>query len=167
MIFKYCPDCGKALDQKMIGDEGMIPYCHSCDKPYFDNPAICVVTTVINEKKQILLLKSNYISTTKWTLVAGYVKNGETLEDAVIRETIEETGQNIEHLEYIRSYYFASGELILCGFIAWVTQRDFIHSNEVDDLFWCDINMVDYYINRENNLSGTHFDVCRDFIRNK
>lgn len=164
MKYTYCPSCGNILTDKLIGDEGLVRFCNVCDRPYFDNPAICVITTVVNEKNQVLLLKSNYISTTKWTLVAGYVKNGETLEDAAVREIMEETGQRVDRLSYVRSYYFRPGELVMCGFIAWVKQCDSAHSNEVNDLFWCDIGEVSRFINRDNNLSGTHFDSCHDLL---
>jgi NAD+ diphosphatase len=158
MKFNYCPMCGEKLVKKDIGDEGLVSYCVTCDRPYFDNPASCVEVLVINEKNQILLLKQNYISKTHWGVVSGYVVHGETLEETVTREVLEETGQEVESTKYVNSYYFKPNELIMAGFIAFVTAKPFNHSMEVDDLKWYEINEVNQYIARVNNFSGIHFD---------
>lgn len=158
MKFIYCPICGRKLSEKNIGDEGLINYCNACNRPYFDSPSSCVEVLVINEYNQILLLKQNYISKTHWGIVSGYVNNGETLEEAAIREVLEETGQQVEKTQYVESYYFKPNELIMAGFIAFVKAKPFNDSNEVDDIMWCEINEVNKYIARDNNMSGIHFD---------
>jgi len=168
MIYKYCPKCGEKLQKKEIGDEGLIPFCISCEKPFFDNPVCVVGALVINEKNQILLLKSNYISTTNWTLIWGYVKNGETLEAAIKREVLEETNQQIKKLQYVTSYYYEPNQLIMPGYIAYVdAQPLLLNSNEVDDMMWCKIEDVDKYIMRANNMSGIHFDNSIAFINKR
>lgn len=158
MKFNYCPICGQQLIERIIGDEGLVRFCTKCDRPYFDSPYSCVEVLIINEKNQILLLKQNYISKTHWGVVSGYVNNGETLEEAAIREVLEETGQKVEKLKYVESYYFKPNELVMAGYIAFVNSRPFNNSNEVDELMWCKIEDVNKYIARVNNMSGIHFD---------
>lgn len=46
----------------------------------------------------------------------------------------------------------------MAGFIAFVKEKTFNNSNEVDDLMWCEISEVNKYIARVNNMSGLHFD---------
>lgn len=144
--------------KKNIGDEGLVKYCIPCERPYFDSPSSCVEVLVINEHNQVLLLKQNYITKTHWGVVSGYVNNGETLEEAVIREVLEETCQQVEKIQYVESYYFKPNELIMAGYIAFVKEKPFNNSNEVDDLMWCEIGEVNTYIARINNMSGIHFD---------
>lgn len=158
MKFTYCPICGEKLGERDFGEEGFVKYCDICDRPYFDSPISCVEVLVINEHNQILLLKQNYISQTHWGLVSGYVKNGDNLEGTVIKEVLEETGQQVEKIQYVESYYFKPKELIMAGFIAFVKARPFNKSDEVDDIMWCEISEVNKYIARVNNLSGIHFD---------
>jgi NAD+ diphosphatase len=158
MKYIYCPMCGHKLTEKIIGDEGLVPYCDPCNRPYFDNPASCVEVLVMNERNQVLLLKQNYISEHRWGVVSGYVKKGDTLEETVQREVLEETGQHVERMRYVGSYYFQPKEIVMVGYIAFVTARPLGHSNEVDDIMWCDVCEVNKFINRENNLSGIHFD---------
>lgn len=119
---------------------------------------------VVNEFHEILLLKQNYISETKWTVVSGYITDGETIEDAVIREVKEETGQDVISCQYISSYYFEPKQLIMIGFIAYVNKSQFSNSSEVDDIKWYKKEEVDNVIARENNCSGMHWDKCREFL---
>ena len=62
MRFTYCPDCGRKLVLKDIGDEGMIPWCDNCRHPWFDMFPTCVMTLVVNEYDEAILLKQGYIS---------------------------------------------------------------------------------------------------------
>ncbi len=162
MIYIYCPKCGKKLQVK---EE--VKFCMNCKKPYFNHPFSCVEVLVINEWKEVLLLKQNYISKTHWTIVSGYVNNGETLEECVKREVLEETGQIVNSMEYIQSYYFKPKELIMAGFIAYVEKQPFNKTNEVDDIMWCCIKDVNRYIARQNNLSGVHFDASMHYLNQK
>ena len=121
MIFKYCAECGHKLEDIKCGDDDC-KICPVCKKLYGDNPLPVVEVLVVNEFNEILLLKQNYISETKWTVVSGYMINGETIEDAVTREVREETGQNVISCKYISSYYFAPKQLIMIGFITYVKE---------------------------------------------
>lgn len=164
MEFTYCPNCSQKLDERDFGEEGLVKYCNTCDRPYFDTPASCVEVMVVNEHNQVLLLKQNYISKTHWTFVSGYVKNGDTLEETVIREVLEESGQQVEKMQYVKSYYFKPKELIMAGFITFVKTKPFGTSSEVDDIMWCEMNEVNNYIASVDNLSSIHFDYSRNLL---
>ncbi len=164
MEFTYCTICGKKLSERIVGDEGVVKFCNYCVKPYYENPASCVVVLVINEHNQILLLKQNYISKTHWGVVSGYVQNGETLEKTAMREVLEETGQQVEKVQYVESYFNETYELVMAGFIAFVKTKPFSNSKEVDDIMWCEIDEVNKYIARDNNFSGNLFDNSRKIL---
>lgn len=164
-MINYCVQCGRKLIYKRIGDEGEQKYCPDCSKFYFDNPASCILAAIINEKNQVLLLKQNYISASNYTLCSGYLKKGDTLEDTVVREVFEETGQRVISCEYVQSYYFAPKNLIMSGFIAHVISSEFSKSNEVDGLLWTDLENAVDMVERENNFSGEHLDNCISFLK--
>lgn len=163
MIFKYCAECGHKLENIRCGDDDC-KICPLCKKIYGSSPFPVVEVLVVNEFKEILLLKQNYISESKWTVVSGYMTDQETIEDAVKREVKEETGQDVISCKYISSYYFAPKQLIMIGFIAYVKKSQFSDSDEVDDIRWYKLNEVDAVIARDNNCSGMHFDKCREFL---
>lgn len=157
--------CGKSLIYKSIGDEGQQKYCADCERFYFTNPACCILACVVNEKNQVLLLKQNYISEKRYTLCSGYVKQGESLEETVVREVLEETGQKVVSMRYVQSYYFQPKNLLMPGFIARVQAAELSCSAEVDALCWCDWEMAAAMVERENNFSGIHLDRCVQMIR--
>ncbi len=136
MRFTYCPICGMKLVNKDIGDEGLLPFCSNCSRPYFDWFGLCIITAVVNEYNEVALLKQNYVSTTNWVLVAGYVNQGEALEDAVIREVSEETGQKADKVTYVSSYYYDKRDLLMVGYRCDVKKREFNISKEVDNIEW-------------------------------
>lgn len=167
MELNFCTQCGSPLEYKEIGDEGKQKYCKCCNKFFFDNPASCVIVTIINENKQVLLLKQNYISAKNYTLCSGYLKKGDTLEGTVVREVSEETGQKVISCEYVQSYYFKPKNLIMTGFIAYVRTSEFTVSNEVDGFMWVDLEKASYMVERENNFSGVHLDKCIEILKQR
>lgn len=163
MTFDYCPKCGNKLSDMRWGDDDC-KICPSCNKVYGSSPFPVVEVLVVNEFHEVLLLKQNYISTSKWTVVSGYMNDGETIEEAIAREVKEETGQDVIKCQYVSSYYFEPKQLIMIGFIAYVNKSDFRKSAEVDDIRWYQLDEVDDVIARENNCSGMHFDKCRMYF---
>ena len=160
MELNFCTQCGMKLVLKPVGDEGEQKYCTECNRYYFDNPSSCVLVAIFNERNEVLLLKQNYISQKHYTLCSGYLKKGETLEETVVREVFEETGQRVISCEYVQSYYFPPKNLIMEGFIAFVKASEFGNSNEVDDLMWEKPEQAVTMVERENNWSGEHLDKC-------
>lgn len=136
MRFTYCPHCGTKLISKEIGDEGMIPFCENCSIPLWDMFTTSIIAAVVNEYNEIALLRQNYVSAAKYVCVAGIMKLGESAEDTVIREIQEEIGQNVEKLEFIRSYPYEKKEMLMLGYKATVKKQDFKLSGEVDSAEW-------------------------------
>ena len=164
MKFKYCTECGHELEDIKLGDDEC-KICPSCKRIFGNNPLPVVEVLVVSEFNEILLLKQNYISKDKWTVISGYMVEGETIEEAVAREVMEETGQTVDKCQYVSSYYFEPKGLIMIGFIAYVKKTSFAKSNEVDDHRWYKIHEIENVIARENNCSGMHFDMCKKFLR--
>ena len=64
---------------------------------YPDQPVVGVGAVIINEGKIALIKRGNEPSKGKWTIPGGLVELGESPEQAVIRETKEETGLDVEN----------------------------------------------------------------------
>lgn len=136
MHFTYCPYCGTKLIDKEIGDEGMIPFCTNCSIPLWDMFTTSIIAAVVNECGEIALLRQNYVSTTNYVCVAGIMKIGEAAEETVIREVKEEIGQDVEKLEFVKSYPYEKKEMLMLGYKASVKKQDFEFSAEVDSVEW-------------------------------
>ncbi len=136
MHFIYCPHCGSKLADRQIGDEGMIPYCEKCRVPLWDMFTTSIIAAVVNEYDEVALLRQSYVSSSSFVCVAGIIKQGESAEETVIREVMEEIGQKVERLEFIRSYPYEKKEMLMLGYKATVKKRDFRLSGEVDSVEW-------------------------------
>lgn len=136
MHFKFCPDCGSKLSERELGDEGMVPWCDSCSKPWFDMFPSAIIALVYNEKGEVLLLRQNYISTQFCNLVSGYITPGESAEECAVREIMEETGQAVVSLEPVTTNWFAKKNMLMIGFFARVNSQELKLSSEVDSAAW-------------------------------
>ena len=135
MVFNYCPICGEKLTNREIGDEGSIPFCEKCGRPWFTFSYPCVLCLVIDNDENIALIKQSYVSD-HYVCVAGYVKEKETIEQAARREVEEETGLCVHSVKYIKSYYYPKRDNLMHGFICRVKTSDFTLSCEVDRAQW-------------------------------
>ena len=117
MRYTHCPDCGQSLSARPIGDEGLVPWCESCSRPWFDTFSTCIITAVMNEKGEVLLQRETR-RPDREVLVAGYIKPGESAEDAARREIREETGLTATTLRYMGSWPHMEGNMLMLGFAA-------------------------------------------------
>lgn len=136
MKFIHCPQCGEKLGRKEIGDEGQVPFCGHCNRPWFDMPYACIIVLVINENNEVALIRQGYVSQEHYVCVAGYVKCGETAEETAVREVKEELGLTVEKLQFTRTYYFEKKDMLMLAFEAHVKKGEFTLSGEVDRADW-------------------------------
>ena len=139
MRFKFCQQCGKELVLREIGDEGLVPYCNSCERPWFDMFSACVICLLWADKNKFALLKQNYLSRGHHVCVSGYVTPGETAEQAAAREVKEEIGLDAERVDYLGSWFYDKRDQLMLGFAVKIPQEKFSLSCEVDDAEWFDL----------------------------
>ena len=136
MKFTYCPFCGRKLGLKEIGDEGLIPFCDSCNTPLWDMFTTSIITACVNQYDEVALIRQDYVSTANYVCVAGIMKLGESAEETVIREVKEELGLDVKSLTYIKSYPYDKKEMLMLGYKTIVDKADFKLSGEVDSARW-------------------------------
>ncbi len=139
MIFRHCPLCGRELIIKDSYDEGGVPYCEVDDIMYFDTPKPCIIAAVV-KGEEILLLKQSYIFKNSKVLVSGYVNNGETVEETVKREVLEETGIEIDNVMYLGSESFLAKEIVMLTFMARYVSGQIVRSREVEWAEWVSLD---------------------------
>ncbi len=136
MRYIYCPQCGAKLVGREIGDEGVVPFCESCSRPWFDSAYTCTITLVVNELDEVALIRQGYISDTYYVCVAGYMKPGESGEETACREVKEELGLDVEALRYTGSHFLPKRDMLMLAFEARVKKGEFHLSGEVDQAEW-------------------------------
>ena len=136
MSGKYCHECGTALTEKYLENEGMIPFCPKCNQYRFPMYNVAVSMIVVNKNTDNILLIKQY-GRPFFILVAGYVNRTESLEHAVIREIKEETGMTVSSIKFNRTRFFEPSNTLMCNFTAFVEDDSELSvNNEVDSYCW-------------------------------
>lgn len=130
MMYNYCPICSTKLIDKEIHNEGVIPYCDSCNKLYFPFSYPCVIVLVKYNNKYILI-KQKYVSD-NYIVIAGHIKYNSTAEQTVIEEVKEEIGLDVIKYKYINSYYYSKRNNTMFGFVVEAIGEITLCKNEVD-----------------------------------
>ena len=99
-VINYCSQCGSQITQYVPGGEHQARnICKRCDAVFYENPKIIVVSLIECNNKILLCKRANKPRQGCWTLPGGYMENDETIEEAAIRETKEETDVTIANLK--------------------------------------------------------------------
>jgi len=95
---KYCGVCGAPMRM----DTDISKKCTECGKEIWPQLATAVIV-LIHRGDEVLLVRAKNFRSDFYGLVAGFVETGETLEEAVAREALEETGVTITNIRYFAS----------------------------------------------------------------
>lgn len=125
---RFCGRCGKEMKHHP-GERAMVcPFCG-----HVSYPQICPsVIVAITDKDKILLTKyaSGHSSFKRYALVAGYSEIGESLEDTVRREVMEEVGLYVKNIRYYKSQPWSFSGALLVGFVCEVEGSSKISMDE-------------------------------------
>ena len=123
---KFCGVCGGP----MRFDTAISKKCENCGKEVWPLLATAVIVLVrrqveftatdgtTNVREEVLLVHAKSFRDNHYGLVAGFVETGETLEEAVCREVMEETGLHITNLRYFGSQPWPYPCGLMVGFTA-------------------------------------------------
>ncbi len=118
---RFCANCGHALSEREVGGK-VRPACAECGAVVFEDPKLAVAVLIGREGGVLMGRRSpNSASPGKWSFPAGFVDRGERVEDAAIREVREETGLEIEPVEFLGVWMQPyAGRNVLC--LTWLAR---------------------------------------------
>lgn len=112
---KFCGVCGAPM--KLHTD--ISKRCTNCGKEVWPTPATAIIVAITrNNNQEILLVQSKNFRSDYMGLVAGFLETGETLEECVRREVMEETHLRIKNLKYFSSQPWPYPCGLMVGFTA-------------------------------------------------
>lgn len=109
---RYCGSCGSRTQHDSVERMLRCPNCGNMIYPKI-SPAVIVAVTDAN---RLLLSKYAGRSNTRYALIAGYTEIGETLEQTVQREVMEEVGLCVKNIRYYKSQPWGIDGNVLMGF---------------------------------------------------
>ena len=155
MHFTFCPHCGAKLGSVPFGDDGRVPWCKACHKPFFDIFPVVAITMVVNEEEEVALLKPKYMSEQYYNFVSGYVQPGEEAELCAAREVQEEIGVQARDVHFVCSHWESEQQMLLLGFVARATKGDFTLSEEINAAKWVPAAEALNLVYPEGNITHT------------
>ena len=132
---RYCGKCG-APNQAIHTGHVMECSNDSCKYHAFPrlDPAVIVLIT---DGESILLGRQAKFPPGRYSTIAGFVEWAESIEEAVVREVREETGVQVDGVQYHSSQPWPFPSSLMLGFIAQaVTKEITLHDNELEDARW-------------------------------
>ena len=97
---KFCGQCGASLLQNIPDGDNRLRYvCSACHTIHYQNPRIIAGCLPVYEEKVLLCKRAIQPRLGRWTLPAGFLEYGETVEEGAIRETTEEANAKIRIIE--------------------------------------------------------------------
>ena len=132
--------------------------CPSCGNLVFPriNPVVIVAVT---NGDRLLLSKYAGRAYTHYALLAGYTEIGETMEQCVQREVMEEVGLRVKNLRYYKSQPWGVDGNVLIGFFCDVDGSDVIHIDETE------LAMADWYPRDALPAQDDGISLTREMIR--
>lgn len=123
---RYCGRCGKRMQQDV--KERML-YCESCKN--MEYPKICPAVIIgVTDGNRILMSKYAGRAYKKYALIAGFTEIGETVEETVKREVMEEVGLKVKNIRYYKSQPWSFSDTLLLGFYCDLDGTDQITLDE-------------------------------------
>ena len=99
--FKYCPVCGSS---RFEVNNFKSKKCQDCGFTYYANPCSATAAFIVNDKQEMLVVRrAKEPAKGTLDLPGGFVDMGETVEQGMIREIKEETGLDVEEIQYLFS----------------------------------------------------------------
>jgi NAD+ diphosphatase len=130
--YRFCGACGGILRFERGGWQG---HCASCGLEHYPrtDPAVIVAVT---DGDRLLLGRQASWPARRYSTLAGFVEPGETLEQAVAREVMEESGVRVRTCRYLGSQPWPFPSSLMLGFIAAAEPDPPQANEELEDARW-------------------------------
>ncbi len=136
---RWCGYCGATMNRS---EKEFACLCDYCGERYYPQIAPCIIIA-IRKGRKILLAQHQRHKQPIFTVLAGFVEAGETLEECAHREVMEESGITIKNLRYVASQPWPFPHSLMCAFTAEYDSGEIdIDPKELKSADWFDVSQL-------------------------
>jgi NAD+ diphosphatase len=130
---RFCANCGAPSE---VREAGHLRTCPSCGAEHHPRTDPVVIMLVADGDRAILGRQAHWPAG-RYSALAGFVEPGESLEEAVAREVLEECGVRVTDIEYRSSQPWPFPSSLMLGFRArWSEGEPAVGDGELEDVRW-------------------------------
>ena len=132
---RHCGACGERMTPEAGGYRRRCPGCGHTVFPRTD--PVAIMLTIDEAGDRCLLGRSPHFPEGMYSCLAGFIEPGETMEDAVRRETMEESGIRVGRVRYHASQPWPMPHSLMIGVYAEATSLEIVRdTTELEDCRW-------------------------------
>jgi NAD+ diphosphatase len=133
---RFCGRCGVPLNMRTTE---RAKECPQCGLLYFPRLAPAIIVLVQRGDK-LLLARSRHFMPGMYSVLAGFVEPGESLEEAVVREVREEVGIEVKDIYYFGSQPWPFPHSLMVGFTATYAGGEIsLNDDEIENAGWFEV----------------------------
>lgn len=110
--------CGRCGGETVSSQGGWERTCLDCGRSHYPRTDCAVIVSVIDRSNRLLLARNVGWSADRMSVIAGFLEPSETLENAVRREVLEETGVSVSNITYLASQAWPFPGQLMVAFTA-------------------------------------------------
>lgn len=151
--------CGRCREKLKHSDKERMLFCSNCNNIIY--PKISpVVIVAITDNDKLLMTKYAGRDYKRYALVAGFIEIGETAEEAVKREVMEEVGVEIKNITYYKSQPWGFSESLIMGYFAELDgdSKITLDENELSEGKWISREEIEV---ENDDISITNEMICK------
>ncbi|HWG24725.1 NAD(+) diphosphatase [Actinospica sp.] len=132
---RFCPRCGHPTSSAAAGH---VRRCSQCGTEHYPRTDPAVIMAVTDPEDRLLLGRQSNWDPNRYSVLAGFVEPGESLEAAVAREVQEEAGLTVTRVEYLGSQPWPFPCSLMLGFRARVHDPERVRADgdELQEVRW-------------------------------
>lgn len=152
----------KKYYERIATEEEFLKWYHDQEHPTYEAPSLTVDMVLLcynrqeEQLKLLLIQRKSHPFRHSWALPGGFVSKGESTDDSVIRETLEETGVHINQNQIEQLYTFSTpnrdprGWVVTVSYLAFIGEEPVDAGDDASQVRWFNLNRKQNTIVLEN-----------------
>ena len=129
--YRFCPRCGGGLEKRSIkAIEPKRLVCRACSFIFYQDPKVVAGTIFTLNGGVVLLRRGVEPAMGKWVFPGGYVDRGESVQEAAVRETLEESRLRVELDGLVDVYSYPKSPNVIIVYGAHITDGELAAGDE-------------------------------------